>query len=302
MAARPIRSAVVRVRILIVVVAGSLAVACGGSGAGDDFTAATVRTTTTLAEPTSTTQPPATTAPAPTTTTLARPTWLGTRVLPVAANGYGEVRPTPPELDPRRLPTVDLLPPPADGAFHSQIQPVPEDVAGRSTWQPGCPVDLAELRYVTVSFWGFDDRVHTGELIVHRDSADALVTAFQRLFDTRFPIEEMRITARPELDAPPTGDGNNTAAFVCRPTRGSTNWSQHAYGRAVDVNPFHNPYTKDEVVLPELASTYLARADARPGMVLAGSDVVAAFSAIGWEWGGAWESPNDPMHFSANGR
>ncbi len=40
--------------------------------------------------------------------------------------------------------------------------PVPDDVAARSTWYDGCPVSLDDLRYVTVSFWGFDQRPHTG--------------------------------------------------------------------------------------------------------------------------------------------
>ena len=52
-------------------------------------------------------------------------------------------------------------------------------------------------------------------------------------------------------DLAPTGDGNNTSAFVCRPTRGATTWSAHAYGLAVDVNPFCNPYLKGALVLPK---------------------------------------------------
>ena len=81
---------------------------------------------------------------------------------------------------------------------------------------------LDELRYVTVSFWGFDDTAHTGELIVHRDAADGMVQVFGQLFAARFPIEDMRVSSMADLDAPHTGDGNTTAAFVCRPTRGSS--------------------------------------------------------------------------------
>ncbi len=99
----------------------------------------------------------------------------------------------------------------------------------------------------------------------------------------------------------PTGDGNNTGAFVCRPSRGTTSWSEHAYGRAVDINPFHNPYVKGEVVLPELASAYTDRDAARPGMIGAGDAATRAFQAIGWGWGGNWRSSRDYMHFSADG-
>ena len=123
---------------------------------------------------------------------------------------------------------------------------------------------------------------------------------FRTLYRERFPIEEMRITRRDELDAAPTGDGNTTGAFVCRPTTGSTTtFSQHAYGLAIDVDPFQNPYEKGDLVLPELASTYLDRGKQRPGMLT--DDVVAAFARIGWEWGGDWQSLKDYQHFSQNG-
>ena len=112
----------------------------------------------------------------------------------------------------------------------------------------------------------------------------------------------MRITTQAEQDAPPTGDGNDTGAFACRPVRGATVFSQHAYGLAVDVNPFQNPYLKDDVVLPELASSYRDRDRHRPGMILAGGPVVRAFAGIGWTWGGTWHSLQDLQHFSANGR
>lgn len=233
---------------------------------------------------------------------VAPPEWLGTRVLEEGPKGYAEAQPTPPELTDRRLITEDLLPPPPDGEFASTIDAVPDEVAARSTWVEACPVDLADLRYVTLSFWGFDDRPHTGELLVHASAAEDLVTVFADLFAARFPIEEMRVTRADELDAPPTGDGNNTGAFVCRPSRDSARWSEHAHGLAVDINPFHNPLVRGETILPELATAYADRGWDRPGMIQPGDDVVQAFAAIGWSWGGDWSSLVDYMHFSHNGR
>ena len=160
-----------------------------------------------------------------------------------------------------------------------------------------------DLRYVTVSFHGFDDAVHTGELVVAATEAQDLVSVFRRLFRARFPIEEMRLPATTDLEAPPTGDGNNTAAFVCRPTTGqSSGFSAHAYGLAIDVNPFLNPYLKGDLVLPERASAYLDRGRVRPGMIEPGDVVVRAFAAIGWSWGGDFTSLKDYQHFSATGR
>ncbi len=70
----------------------------------------------------------------------------------------------------------------------------------------------------------------------------------------------------------------------------------------MDVNPFQNPYRRGDLVIPELASAYLDRANIRPGMILADGPVVAAFDKIGWTWGGRWRSPVDLHHFSATGR
>lgn len=253
--------------------------------------------------------PPTTAAPTPTATTpglppgVVVPASLGTP-LPVRPDGYGEVLPTPADLHVRRVPTTDLLPPPPDGAFHATVTDVPADVLARSTWTPDCPVTAEELRHVTVGFWGFDDRPHTGELLVNAAWAEGVADVFRQLFEARFPIEEMRIVSAADVasDAPPTGDGNVTSAFVCRPARQSSTWSQHAHGLAVDVNPFHNPYHRGDLVLPEKASAYLDRTWVRPGMIADGDVVTTAFAELGWGWGGAWSSLVDTMHFSLNGR
>src|SRR5262249_8024799 len=147
-----------------------------------------------------------------------------------------------------------------------------------------------------------DQKPHTGEMIVNAKAGGAITEVFRQLYQAHFPIERMRVTSPAEMDAAPTGDGNTTSAFVCRPARGQTRWSAHAYGLAVDVNPFCNPYTREGgVVLPELASAYLDRANVRPGMILPDDATVNAFAKIGWKWGGDWSSPRDLQHFSATG-
>ncbi|HVR31247.1 MAG TPA: M15 family metallopeptidase, partial [Acidimicrobiia bacterium] len=198
--------------------------------------------------------------------------------------------------------TPELLAPPPSDQYLSSVSPIPADVLARSTWNPECPVALDELAYVTLAHWGFDGRTHTGELIVNAEFADEIVAVFARLHQVRFPIEEMRVIRPDELDAPPTGDGNVTTSFVCRPAVGSTSWSMHAYGLAIDINPFHNPYRKGDLVLPELASYYTDRGSPRPGMILEGDAVVTAFDEMGWFWGGRWSTLDDWMHFSANNR
>jgi hypothetical protein len=261
------------------------ATSSSGSGAGSDPQAR---------QGSPTTRPPGTRPPA----------WrVGARPLPLRPDGFGKVLPTPAALRDRRLPTLDRLPPPPGGRFRSAIRPISPAVRARmgTTWKPGCPVGLADLRYVTVSFRGFDGRAHTGELVVHQRVAAPVVSVFASLYRARFPIEAMRLVTGADLKAPPTGDGNNTAAFVCRAARKQTRWSAHAYGLAVDINPFQNPYRRGDLLLPELAGAYEDRTRSRPGMIRPGDVVTTAFAALGWTWGGTWRSPKDFMHFSATG-
>jgi len=259
-------------------------------------------TSTTTAPPTTTT----TTTDAPVTTTTvspyARPTWLGTRQLPLRPDGFGEVQPTPPELIDRQLKTIDRLPAPEGDQFEWTLSPIPDDLLARSSWEPACPVAVDDLSYLTVSHLGFDGRFHTGEMIVDADFGEGMVDVFRALHEARFPVESMRVTTAGAIDAPPTGDWNNTTSFVCRAATQSTNWSQHAYGRAVDINPFHNPYLRGDLVIPELASAYTDRDDIRPGMILRDDVVTEAFGDIGWSWGGNWNTLKDWMHFSYTGR
>ncbi len=276
--------------------------ACGGTAQPSLPEPAPETTIRPPAAPTSSTVAPTTAAT--TTTTIspfARPAWLGTRPLPLRPDEHGEVRPTPAELVDRRLATPDDLPPPSGEGFEYSVGPVPDDVLARSSWSPECPVGVDELAYVTVSHVGFDGMAHTGELLVNADWADQVVEVFRTLYLSKFPIEQMRIIRAEEIDAPPTGDWNDTTSFVCRPAVGSSSWSQHAYGLAIDINPFHNPYSKGDLVLPELASAYVDRADVRPGMIQSGDVVVSAFADMGWVWGGYWNTLKDWMHFSASG-
>ena len=94
---------------------------------------------------------------------------------------------------------------------------------------------------------------------------------------------------------------DDTSAFNCRPVAGSSVWSQHAYGLAVDINPFENPEIKGGHVDPPAAAAWANRSRSSPAMIRKGDAAWRAFRAIGWAWGGDWRSLKDYMHFSANG-
>jgi hypothetical protein len=193
-------------------------------------------------------------------------------------------------------------------AFHVSIEPLPAPVRARvaTAWHAGCPVPLSGLRLLTVSYWGFDGAVHSGQLVVNADAAPKLAKVFRRLYALQFPIRHMAV-GDSYTTAPPA-DGDVTASFSCRqavpsPCVGGTgtgHWSEHAYGEAVDLNPVENPYVGCGMTRDKLALSYLDRSRVRRGMVTPA--VVQAFAAVGWGWGGSWAgSTKDYMHFSATG-
>ena len=193
---------------------------------------------------------------------------------------------------------------PGTPSFRGGIQPIDAQQAVRISgvsWRPGCPVALRDLRLLTLSHWGFDGRARRGRLVVHRDVARDLVQVFRDLYAARFPIRRMV-----PVDAYGGSDfrsieADNTSAFNCRFVDGTTRWSNHAYGRAIDVNPIENPYVSSGSTSHRASRPYVDRSRRRTGMAYEGGALVRAFDRIGWGWGGRWTSVKDYQHFSEPG-
>jgi len=194
----------------------------------------------------------------------------------------------------------------ASAGFQGSISSISSTLAKRMTgvsWRSGCPVPLRDLRVVRATHHGFDGRDRVGTLIVHRDVATRVLAVLRRLYADGFPIRRMT-----PVDAYGGSDfrsieADNTSAFNCRYVDGTTRYSEHAYGRAIDVNPIENPYVGSSGTTSHAASRpYVRRTPFRPGMAVEGHALVRAFDAAGWGWGGRWSGARDYQHFSASGR
>jgi hypothetical protein len=189
--------------------------------------------------------------------------------------------------------------------FRGAVAPIDRTLAARMTgvsWRPACPVSLRDLRVVTAGHWDFAGRVRTGRVIVHRDAAADVLSVLRRLYAARFPLRRMV-----PVDAYGGSDfrsieADNTSAFNCRYVVGTRRWSEHAYGRAIDVNPIENPFVSGGRTSHPASVSFLERTPCRAGMACPGNTLVRAFAAIGWAWGGEWASVKDYQHFSASGR
>jgi D-alanyl-D-alanine carboxypeptidase len=166
------------------------------------------------------------------------------------------------------------------------------------SWHAGCPVPLGDLREVPIQFADFHNRPALGKLVVHKDVAREVAEIFSDLFQHRFQIERME-----PID---TFDGNddrsmaadNTSAFNCRDITGQPGkFSNHSWGRAIDINPLINPYVKGDAVFPPEGRLFLDRSQAYTGGIAAGSYIVRLFERHGWAWGGNWKDRKDYQHF-----
>jgi hypothetical protein len=200
-----------------------------------------------------------------------------------------------------------VVPTPSGGlppAFHGTISRIDQQTRARMvgvSWHAGCPVALGDLRLLKLEHWGYDGFVDHGRLIVHERAARSIRGVFKKLFDARFPIRRMRLIEAYDGNDRASLRDNNTSGFNCRFVAGTSRWSQHAFGLAIDINPVQNPYVAGSRVSPPSGADYLDRSRKAKGMIHAGDRVVRAFAAVGWEWGGYWTYPKDYQHFSANG-
>ena len=77
-------------------------------------------------------------------------------------------------------------------------------------------------------------------------------------------------------------EDNNTSAFNCRDNPVTGQWSAHAYGRPIDINPLLNPYVHRGVFDPRNAAPFLDRGRTDPGLLHDGDPAVHAFTDRGW--------------------
>jgi len=182
--------------------------------------------------------------------------------------------------------------------FTAKVEPVGWDDL-RHSYRAGCPVGPAQLRALRVSYWGFDGRARVGSIVVARRVAPDIVSVFRKLWIAHFPIHRLQPVSayRGSDDASMVAD--NTSGFNCRFVGGTTRWSMHSYGEAIDVNPVENPYVRGAHVSPPAGRAYVDRSRDRKGMALDNGVLVRAFASVGWKWGASF---GDYQHFSTTGR
>ncbi|HEX4421510.1 MAG TPA: M15 family metallopeptidase [Kofleriaceae bacterium] len=192
-----------------------------------------------------------------------------------------------------------LRPPPRRDPA-AEIAAIPPAVRARMegcSWHgddPRCP-RWADLAYVRVDHVSFDGTAG-GELVVAAALAARTVALFRRLWQLGFPVRQLRLVDDFAASDDASMAADNSSAFNFRVIAGTELLSQHALGRAIDINPVENPWRRPDRIVPDAGRAFADRRAIRPGMFVRPGPVVAALDELGWEWGGDWLHAFDDHH------
>lgn len=192
-------------------------------------------------------------------------------------------------------------------------------------------ISPADLRYLRIPYIDFNGETRTGEMICNQSIAIPLLEIFHTLYEQRYPIERIQLVDDFQADDDLCCLKNNTSCFNYRTISGTDILSRHAFGMAVDVNPFFNPYvtyikeTTDHAnieaagtntvvmntdahtvptdvnmhirISPPGSEAYADRERDFPHKLGPGDLCYELFISHGFSWGGDWTHCKDYQHF-----
>lgn len=194
-----------------------------------------------------------------------------------------------------------------EGFFY---EPVPETVRERMRGY-SYPDDIDEnnvcfddLRYLNIYYVDFEGNTKTGEIVCNEYIAEDLIEIFNKLYKADYRLENVKLIDEYGADDVVSMADNNTSCFCYRVVAGTTKISDHAYGLAIDINPFYNPYIvyhpgEDDYISPPGSEIYADRSDDVDNTYRIDKDDLAynLFTEHGFKWGGAWNNTKDYQHF-----
>lgn len=157
-----------------------------------------------------------------------------------------------------------------------------------------CPRDIrSHQRLITLEYWSFDGMIHRGQMVIDQGIVSDTEAVFRELLRAQFPLGKVVPIVAYDFDDNRSMLDNNSSGFNYRKKEGRNELSLHAFGRALDINPWQNPYIKGAYAAPKSAQ-YDPRV---PGTLTKESLPVQLFKTRGFVWGGDWAELKDYQHF-----
>ncbi len=176
---------------------------------------------------------------------------------------------------------------------------IPNDIKNKmlgKSMPQNANIKFDELSYLKLTYYGFDNNTHVGEMVVNKKLAKEVVDIFKELYEKRYPIEKIKLIDEYNANDNLSMKDNNSSSFAYRTIAGTNKISNHGKGMAIDINPLQNPHVKGNIISPPEGSPYKDRKNIRKGMIIKNDAAYNAFIKRGWKWGGEWSNP-DYQHF-----
>lgn len=188
--------------------------------------------------------------------------------------------------------------------YESLTDAVKNRITGISYPESGCTVPYEDLVYVGLLHYDFEGQEQTGELICNKAIAQDIVEIFYELYRNEYQLEHVRLIDEYNGDDTASMADNNTSCFNYRVVDGTTSLSKHAYGLAIDVNPYYNPYVVynrnadgSAYISPPGSEIYADRSQSFAYKIDENDLCYRLFTEHGFTWGGNWNATKDYQHF-----
>lgn len=89
-------------------------------------------------------------------------------------------------------------------------------------------ININSLSYLQISYFGFDNKPHAGEMIVNSKIADEVLQIFKELYEIKYPIEKIKLIDEYDADDELSMSDNNTSSFCYRAISKTGKLSNHA--------------------------------------------------------------------------
>ena len=165
-------------------------------------------------------------------------------------------------------------------------------------------VSYDDLRYVGLLYVDFNGLTQAGELICNKRIAQDMVEIFHELYTSDYRLDSVYLVDNYGGDDTASMCADNTSCFNYRVVEGSSSLSKHAYGLAIDINPFYNPYIVfgageggSDYISPPGSEIYVDRSASFAYKIDDSDLCYRLFTEDGFEWGGDWTNSKDYQHF-----
>ena len=153
---------------------------------------------------------------------------------------------------------------------------------------------IDSLVLLDVVYLSVDKKKHAGQILINKSVRQDVEFFFDFLLRKEFIIEKVKPIVIYNWSDVKSMEDNNSSAFNYRNIEGTNRLSNHAFGRAIDINPQWNPVIhKDGRVSPENGKYDIKR----NGTFYQNHEIVREMKSRGWRWGGDFSSYADNHHF-----